>query len=155
MFVESLGLSAARLFFWGCRDFAPQVLNAVRLLEGLGHVHQHQVFRRCCKDPWKLRQSWWCFLLDSVSLISRLWCGTAFSHFSHPISCIITFDASQVSTCERGKKFDCTGTTGVAPPGRLNGTCEFPNPPAIGQPDRIDFLDVTWINDLKLQVYVL
>jgi len=38
----------------------------------------------------------------------------------------------QVSTCELGKKFDCTDTTGVAPPGRIDGRCQFPNPPAIG-----------------------
>ncbi|CAK9057639.1 Cell surface hyaluronidase (Cell migration-inducing hyaluronidase 2) (Transmembrane protein 2) [Durusdinium trenchii] len=37
----------------------------------------------------------------------------------------------QISTCDAGKRFDCTGNTGVAPPGRLEGNCEFPNPPAI------------------------
>ena len=38
----------------------------------------------------------------------------------------------QVSICALGKKYDCTGTTGIAPPGRVDGECEFPNPPAMG-----------------------
>ncbi|CAE7614021.1 nipblb [Symbiodinium natans] len=32
----------------------------------------------------------------------------------------------KASTCDLGKRYDCTGKTGVA------GACEFPNPPAIG-----------------------
>ncbi|CAJ1371552.1 unnamed protein product [Effrenium voratum] len=38
----------------------------------------------------------------------------------------------EVSICALGKKYDCTGTTGIAPPGRVDGECEFPNPPAMG-----------------------
>eukprot|EP00933_Yihiella_yeosuensis_P028748 TRINITY_DN22577_c0_g2_i1.p1 TRINITY_DN22577_c0_g2~~TRINITY_DN22577_c0_g2_i1.p1 ORF type:complete len:1594 (+),score=244.66 TRINITY_DN22577_c0_g2_i1:990-5771(+) len=37
----------------------------------------------------------------------------------------------EVPVCSLGKAFDCTGKTGIAPPGRRDGSCQWPNEPAI------------------------